>query len=556
MRKRTRGMLGLLLSCVMVFTMAQMPSINVHAEEGGVGGFVNRCYQVTLGRAADPTGYADWTNQLTSGKSDGAYVAFGFVFSPEYTNANKTNEDFVTDMYTLFLGRTPDEAGYRDWVNQLNNGADRQAIFAGFANSNEFYNICTSYGVTAGVHVPGYDRAQVNNVNMFVARMYKVCLNRIGDKEGQNDWVNRLLHGELSGTDCAHGFIYSNEYQNLGLTDEEYVENMYTAFMGRQSDPNGFNDWVSKLKAGYTRDEIFAGFANSNEFQSICNSYGIVGGSYTPSDVHEEVSSPILDQILMPDLNEDSTNTYIQEHGWRIVELTDESGTEKYNYNGKTQYDYTVTAYDKRSKKEYTTQKVSYDAASNTITLEMYNTENGQTIVAQTIKISIKPLGGNLYEYTMVPDSSGNNIYSATIVLELTSDGKRLIKSMTEYDENRKVVYAEKYEYDSQNRLKKVTETERNNVLASISTFEYDANGTQTRTNSFYEEDGKTVYDRDKEVTYYVNGRKIKTEEYHTDANTVSVTTEFEYDKYGNLTKETTNRYGSKTITTYKYAKY
>ena len=35
-----------------------------------------------------------------------------------------------------------------------------------------------------------------------------------------------------------------------------------------------FLDWVGRLEAGYTRDEIFAGFANSNEFQSICNDYG------------------------------------------------------------------------------------------------------------------------------------------------------------------------------------------------------------------------------------------------------------------------------------------
>ena len=113
-------MLGLLLSCVMVLTMAQIPSMTVHAEEGGVGGFVNRCYQVALGRAADPSGYADWTNQLTSGQSDGAYVAFGFVFSPEYTNSGKNNEAFVTDMYTLFLGRTPDPAGFNDDGIQAN----------------------------------------------------------------------------------------------------------------------------------------------------------------------------------------------------------------------------------------------------------------------------------------------------------------------------------------------------------------------------------------------------------------------------------------------------
>ncbi len=315
-QKKWKRFFSFALAALMTLTMFGIPKVEVHAEESGVGGFVNRCYQVTLGRDADPSGYSDWTGQLLDGKSDGAFVAFGFVFSDEYTNAGKSNGEFVTDMYTLFLGRTPDEAGYNDWVGQLDAGADRQAIFAGFANSNEFFNICTSYGVTAGVHIPSYDRVQVNNVNMFVARMYRVCFNRLGDQSGQADWVNRLLSGELTGVDCARGFILSNEYQNLGLSNEEYVENMYLAFMGRGSDPTGFQDWVSKLKGGYTRDEIFAGFANSNEFQQICDSYGINRGTYVPQDVHDGDLPP---------------------HGYRMTKKTQYYGDYTiYSYNGNT----------------------------------------------------------------------------------------------------------------------------------------------------------------------------------------------------------------------------
>ncbi len=286
--KKQRRLVSGLLAVAMALTLVSVPSVTAQAAEtSGVGGFVNRCYQVTLNRDADSTGYEDWTSQLVNGKSDGANIAFGFVFSDEYKNAGKDNGAFVTDMYTLFLGRTPDEAGYNDWVAQLEGGADREAIFAGFANSKEFFHICTDYGITAGVYNSDFDHTQVNNVNMFVARMYKVCFNRLGDQTGQADWVNRLLSGELDGIDCANGFLNSQEYKNLNLSDEDYVENMYLAFMGRTSDPAGFNNWVSKLKAGYTRDEIFAGFANSNEFQNICDNYGINRGNYIAQDVHK-----------------------------------------------------------------------------------------------------------------------------------------------------------------------------------------------------------------------------------------------------------------------------
>ncbi len=287
MQNKAKRIISLILLLAMIITMLSVTSVSAFAAEDGVAGFVQRCYQVTLNREPDETGYADWTGKLTSGEMDGATVAWGFVFSDEYTNANKDNGAFVTDMYTLFLDRTPDEAGYNDWVGKMEAGADRQEIFYGFANSVEFFNICTDYGVTAGYFTTEYNKDQVNAVNMFVARMYRICFGRLGDQGGQADWTSKLLRGELTGIDCAAGFINSNEYQNLNLSNEDYIRNMYRTFLGREADETGFNDWVSQLENGNTRDEIFAGFANSTEFQSICDGYGIVRGDYTAQPKQE-----------------------------------------------------------------------------------------------------------------------------------------------------------------------------------------------------------------------------------------------------------------------------
>ena len=286
-QNKAKRIISLILLLAMIITMLSVTTVSAFAAEDGVAGFVQRCYQVTLNREPDETGYADWTGKLTSGEMDGATVAWGFVFSDEYTNANKDNGAFVTDMYTLFLDRTPDEEGYNDWVGKMEAGADRQEIFYGFANSVEFFNICTDYGVTAGYFTTEYNKDQVNAVNMFVARMYRICFGRLGDQGGQADWTSKLLRGELTGIDCAAGFINSNEYQNLNLSNDDYIRNMYRTFLGREADEEGFNGWVSQLEEGHTRDEIFAGFANSTEFQSICDGYGIVRGDYTAQPKQE-----------------------------------------------------------------------------------------------------------------------------------------------------------------------------------------------------------------------------------------------------------------------------
>ncbi|MCR4928491.1 MAG: DUF4214 domain-containing protein, partial [Lachnospiraceae bacterium] len=255
--------LSVIMALLMIISVINFPAIKANAA-GGVDGFVERCYTVTLGRGSDAAGFADWKDQLLNGKSVGVNIAYGFLFSSEYKNKNKSNEDYVKDLYKLFMDRDPDQAGFNDWVGKLNQGQSREEVFAGFANSQEFYNICESYGITAGSFVVGYDRKQVNNVNLFVERLYQTCLGRRGDRNGQKDWVNKLVKKEITGIECARSFIQSKEYVNKNLSDSDYVENMYLAMMGRASDEGGKNNWLYGLKNGMTRDEVFAGFANSS----------------------------------------------------------------------------------------------------------------------------------------------------------------------------------------------------------------------------------------------------------------------------------------------------
>ena len=64
-------------------------------------------------------------------------------------NADKrTRNECEKTLYNLtFLGRAADPAGRADWVRQLDAGADRHAVMAGFYNSAEFNAIMASYGL-------------------------------------------------------------------------------------------------------------------------------------------------------------------------------------------------------------------------------------------------------------------------------------------------------------------------------------------------------------------------------------------------------------------------
>ncbi len=116
-------------------------------------------------------------------------------------------------------------------------------------------------------------------IRAFVTRMYEVCLDREPEEAGLNDWSNRLATGQELGADTAFGFIFSQEFRNLNLCNEHYVDSMYAAFFDREGDAAGKADWLGQLNGGATRGRIMTGFVNSQEFANLCAAYGITQGS-------------------------------------------------------------------------------------------------------------------------------------------------------------------------------------------------------------------------------------------------------------------------------------
>lgn len=254
-------------------TSAPTPTPMPHVLD--VGDFVSRCYTVALDREPDSQGYEYWCDSLNNGQACGAQVGYGFIFSQEYINKNKSNEDYVTDLYKMYFDREGDNEGYAYWVDLLNNGATREDVFAGFANSQEFYNLCISYGVVSGVYLVKVPNDQQGGVNCFVARLYRVCLDRLPDQGGHAGWVMKLMNCEVTGSSCAYGFVFSPEFINMNLSDEDYIKHMYRAFFGREGEEEGVNYWVDRLANGTSKNDIFAGFSGSTEFQNLCAGYGI-----------------------------------------------------------------------------------------------------------------------------------------------------------------------------------------------------------------------------------------------------------------------------------------
>lgn len=238
--------------------------------------FIVRLYTDALGRSTYTEEEIDsWYQRLISGESDGASVAYGFFFSEEFVGKRLTEEEYLDVLYLVMFDRGADEEGKQIWLDKMSIGMSREYIYAGFANSTEFANLCRSYGVEQGSIKCNAYRDQNEGVTAFVTRLYNKALKRSGDDQGMEDWCRIILRKEQTMESVANGFIFSSEFLGQDYTNEEFVRILYRTFLDRECDPAGFDDWVRRLSQGMDRELVFQGFARSDEFRKLMQDYGI-----------------------------------------------------------------------------------------------------------------------------------------------------------------------------------------------------------------------------------------------------------------------------------------
>lgn len=247
------------------------------ADPALVTGFVTRLYDKCLNRRPDEKGLQDWVDVLCDFKSDGVNVAYGFVFSDEMNKRNLSDEDFIEILYNVFLDRPSDTAGKQNWLYYLNNGTSRYGVFMGFANSNEFGEICSRYGIDKGTAKATDGRDRSPGLTAFVARLYTKALGRDYDVNGLNDWCNAICDQKHTVTYVStEGFFNSGEFLEKNMSNSDYVKVLYRTFFDREYDQSGYENWMNNLE-NHTmdRNQVLLGFANSDEFTKLKKQYGI-----------------------------------------------------------------------------------------------------------------------------------------------------------------------------------------------------------------------------------------------------------------------------------------
>ncbi len=154
------------------------------ADDSQVRAFVTRLYEVCLGRTPDDAGLDGWTAALVSHRNTGSQAACGFIFSDEFKAKNYCNSCYIDHLYRAFMGREPDTEGHAGWMRVLEEeGQSRESVFNGFVGSDEFKALCQQYGID-----PGTGTAEPEGVGTVRRGTCAGC----GATDGVEDFVVRL----------------------------------------------------------------------------------------------------------------------------------------------------------------------------------------------------------------------------------------------------------------------------------------------------------------------------------------------------------------------------
>lgn len=230
----------------------------------GTAGQMYRLYGAALGRTPDVVGLGHWTSAVQSGALSLSGAIAGLTGSAEFAGgyASQTDAGFVAQLYANVLGRAPDAAGLAFWTDAMHGGQSRADVLLSFSDSAEYRQ------KTDGAFAQGLWIANPEAVD--VMRAYLAVLDRLPDAGGLAHWT-AARDGGLEQSELVSAFVSSAEFLARfgGLSNRDFVEQLYRTALDREADAGGLAAWTYTLDAGLAgRAGVALGFAGSAELNA------------------------------------------------------------------------------------------------------------------------------------------------------------------------------------------------------------------------------------------------------------------------------------------------
>ena len=224
---------------------------------------VARLYDTGFDRVADQDGLNFWSDAVNKGVTL-VNVAQAFLDSNEAAArgyAALSNSDFVDRLFQFSVGHGAGTDGSAD-VARLDAGtATRAQVLAQISERQE--HVAASPNRLPGQWVADPTALQA-------ARLYDAALDRLPDAAGLQTWISVLKAGPTL-QQVAASFMNTDTFRAHydGLSNADYVEQLYHLVLNRDGEASGVAGWVASLDRGVDRASVLAAFSESPEHAAL-----------------------------------------------------------------------------------------------------------------------------------------------------------------------------------------------------------------------------------------------------------------------------------------------
>lgn len=273
--------------CIPVYSEMPESASELPTSTTKYDSFIYRAYNSLLGRDPSSTEMAD-SRGILADCSAGTYIA-SIINSVDFKAKDFSNSEYIDLLYSFLLNRVPDEGSKNAFLEILENYGSRLSVLATLVNSSEAKNYLALYSVDLSVYKSGDYLDNHRDLIPLVQSFYEGFLGRRADYDGMVAWVSTLADDNKSGPQVAASFATSEEFNNLGLSNGEFVSRLYKICFEREADSSGFEYWVNQLNNHYSREYVIQGFVNSPEFCAICSKYGVSTRAFEATTIYSLV---------------------------------------------------------------------------------------------------------------------------------------------------------------------------------------------------------------------------------------------------------------------------
>ena len=234
-----------------------------------------------------------YINDIKSGKLTICDVIAKIFTEDVIYDSKISDEEFVKRVYGAFTYKNPTADEIKAYTSRIGSNTDnkmsRSEVIESVLLSEDFKNVCKELMIdekNIGKYtvVKANDEIDKDKATGFINDIYKIANITITNDE-KDKKVNNVINSKLSGSAIIKSIVESEEFKNLGLTDEEYVKTIGKICLDEDLSSDEVNKYAEQLISGTNRNELLKTFINNNKFVTKCNKFGLEKGEYTASKI-------------------------------------------------------------------------------------------------------------------------------------------------------------------------------------------------------------------------------------------------------------------------------